>query len=240
MISFIIPTLNEESVLEKTLTQLVKLTTVPFEIIVSDGKSTDQTLAIAKRFTKDILIYDQKPRQTIANARNAGGKIARGDLLVFLDADVTIPEPNAFFQEIVAAFATNPKLVAATVSIKVLPGAETLGDKVLFGSLNLTNRWNNNVMGSGSAPGEFMAVRKTAFEQLGGFNEALVAFEDFEFFQRLSKMGKTSMLASLFAFHTGRRAHKVGHFRLWLTWTSNALWYTLFKKSRTKVWEPIR
>lgn len=240
MISFIIPTLNEASVLEETLQQLQTLTTLPYEIIISDGKSQDETISIAKRYTKHVVIYTGKTRQTIALARNMGAEIAIGDFLVFLDADVHIPTPNAFFFEALQCFKQDPKLVAVTVAVRVEPPSEMLADKVLFGLLNLTNRLNNNFLGKGSASGEFQLIKRSAFEQVRGFNAGLVAYEDFELFQRLSRIGRTRMLRKLSVFHTGRRAHKVGHARLLLTWILNGVWYTLFHKARTKEWEVIR
>lgn len=240
MISFIIPTLNEELILEQTLQKLKDFTAIPYELIISDGNSRDKTIEIAKRLADHVLVYTGKTRQTIAQARNEGARAATGQYLVFLDADVTIPSPNIFFTQALHAFKEDPKLIALTVSVEVTPSEKVFADSILFGVLNISNRLNNNLFKSGSASGEFQLIKRSAFEQVGGFNEALVAYEDFELFQRLSCIGKTRMLPELTVFHTGRRAHKVGHLRLFLTWITNGLWYHLFKKARTKEWEVIR
>ena len=240
MISIIIPTLNEETVLEKTLKNLKKITTFPFEIIISDGRSSDGTLQIAKKYTDKVVVYAEKKRQTIANARNLGAKIAHENILVFMDADVIIENPDKFFKQAIEEFNKNKELVALTVSVKVMKEAETWGDKIFFSILNISHRFNNNLLNNGMAPGEFQMIRKNAFEKTGGYNEALVASEDYDMFFRLSRIGKTKMVKNLTILHTGRRAHKIGWSKLLSQWMLNAIWVVLFKKAYSKEWEIIR
>src|SRR5665213_4213761 len=97
MISIIIPTLNEEKILKKTLTSLKQLKVADYEIIVSDGASTDKTLEIAKDHAHKVITHTSAGRQNIAQGRNAGAAHAHGDYLVFIDADVFIPKINDFF-----------------------------------------------------------------------------------------------------------------------------------------------
>ena len=86
MLSFIIPTLNEHQTIERTLRCLSGYSG-DHEIIVSDGNSSDDTVEICRRFTDRIVVHDEPRRQTIAEARNAGAAAARGNHLVFVDAD---------------------------------------------------------------------------------------------------------------------------------------------------------
>src|SRR5690349_13481262 len=94
--SFVIPTLKEESVLEKLLNNLKEITDFSYEIIVSDGGSQDKTQEIANRLADKLVVYKGAKRQTIAQARNMGAREASGEFLIFLDADVFIPNPNLF------------------------------------------------------------------------------------------------------------------------------------------------
>jgi glycosyltransferase involved in cell wall biosynthesis len=64
MISFVIPSLNEEATIEKTLLWISKYSGEK-EIILSDGRSTDKTLEIARKYTDKIVIYEGTERQTI-------------------------------------------------------------------------------------------------------------------------------------------------------------------------------
>lgn len=240
MLTIILPTLNEERVLRTTLERLRALSTIPFEVVVSDGNSCDATIEIAHELADQVIVYQGKARQTIANARNLGARHAKGDFFLFIDADIELPNIDQFLGEALAAFAADPELVAATVPVSVLKGQETIRDQLLFGVVNLVHHLNNNLLGTGSASGEFQLIRRTAFEQVGGFNDDLVAYEDWDLFDRLGRIGKTRFLTDHRAFHTGRRAHKVGHVRLLLTWIGNALWFKLFRKAFSKEWSPVR
>lgn len=239
-ISFIVPTLNEERVLRTTLEHLEALATIPFEVVISDGNSQDGTLAIAHEFADHVVVYQGTARQTIANARNLGARLATGDFFLFIDADIHLPDIERFLTDVLAAFAADPELVAVTVGIRVLKAEETIRDRLLFGTANLVHHLNNNVFGSPSASGEFLLVRRSAFERVGGFNDELIASEDLDLFNRLGQIGKTRFLTSHYALHTGRRARKVGYIRLLLTWLANALWFKLFRKALSKEWSPVR
>ena len=240
MISIIIPTLNEESILESTLDSLKKLTNLPYEIIISDGKSKDRTIEIARKYTDKIVIYNGQKRQTIGMGRNLGAKEASGDFLLFLDADMHIPDPNTFFTKALSFFKNNEKLVGITVYLKVFPEMATIGDKVFFWLFNRMVYFYNNILHYGASSGEFQLVRTSAFKKIGGFNENLVAGEDFEEFSRLSKIGQTKSIPFLTVLHTSRRAHKIGWPKLLYSWFINWLYATFLNKSRITEWEEVR
>jgi len=240
MISIIIPTLNEASVIEKTLLRLRSCKKHKFEIIISDGGSTDGTVEIAKKYGVIAIVYHGTARQTIAMARNEAAGRASGNFLLFLDADVLIPEPDDFFDEILRVF-ENKKISAVTVRIKVIPEYERLSDRIVFSMLNWSIFLQNNVLRIGGAPGEFQMVRREVFETLGGYRQDLVAGEDYEFFYRISKKtGATYFNRRLVVFHTGRRAHKIGWLRLLAEWWANGISIILFGRSFSKVWKEVR
>lgn len=241
MISIIIPTLNEESVLEKTLKNFSDLVhSRQCEIIISDGKSTDRTIEIAKQYTDNIVIYSQKKRQTIAQARNMGAAVATGEYLVFLDADVVIAHAEKFFKTALQLFEKKKNLVGLTVRIAVTPSYATLADKIFFGIVNKIFFVANNIFHKGLASGEFQMIRAEAFHKIGGYNENLTVTEDNEFFTRLSKIGTTYYDSQLTVFHSGRRAHKIGWPRLLYLWVVNGISVFVFRRSVSKEWKPIR
>ncbi|GBE03414.1 PGL/p-HBAD biosynthesis glycosyltransferase/MT3031 [bacterium BMS3Abin09] len=240
MISIIIPTLNEENVLEETLKNIRKIKSTSYELIISDGNSTDRTVEIARKYTDNIVVYKGKKRQTIAGGRNLGASIAGGNYLVFQDADVVIPDPDVFFRKAIRVFKDDPEMVGITVSIKVMKEFETRSDKILFGAVNYIHFIANNILGRGSASGEFQMIKRDSFLKASGYNETLVVVEDNDMFARLSRIGKTGMVRDLVVFHTGRRAHKVGWPRLLASWLLNGLSVALFKKAAYKKWKPIR
>lgn len=239
MISFIIPTKNEEKVIEKIL-QCLSEYKGEKEIIVSDGQSTDNTIMIAKQFADKVVEHEGSIRQTIALGRNDGARVARGDFLVFLDADVEIPDINAFFEKIGKIFHANSELAGLTVCIRVSKEQETFMDKIVFSSLNFYNLIMNNYFNAGASLGEFQMVRRNIFKQIGGYREDLIASEDFEFFSRVSKLGKTCLVNDLTVYHSGRRAHVIGWPKLLKEWFLNFFFVLMGKKSHSKEWEVIR
>ena len=239
MISIIIPTLNEEKIIEKTLKSLKKFQG-EYEIIVSDGKSTDRTIEIAKQYADKIIVHEGENRQTIAMGRNLGAAAAKGEYLLFLDADISIPDIDNFFKKALETFNSDPKIVGFTVKLKVIPEMATFWDNFFYNLFNNLFYFLNNFLHIGVSYGEFQMVRADTFKMLDGYNEKLAVAEDNEFFKRLAKAGKTNFDNNLVVFQTGRRAHKIGWPRLLMSWWINQLSVSLFKRSYSKEWKVIR
>lgn len=241
MISIVIPTLNEAKHLEETLKNLqAGFRTIPYEIIISDGRSTDETIVIAKKYTNKIVVYQEKKRQTIAQARNMGAAVAKGEHIVFIDADVLIPNAETFFSMALKLFSTKRYLVGLSVMIGVNADQASLADTFFYCVINRFHVLMNNILGRGVASGEFQMVEAKAFNEVGGYCESLVATEDYDLFWRLSKIGRTRLEPKLKIFHSGRRIHKLGWPRLLWLWFTNTMSAIFFRRSASKEWEPIR
>src|SRR5579872_5806075 len=91
MISVIIPAHNEEKYLIQTLEALQRQNYGWFEVIVVANGCTDRTREVARGKCQRLIVLSQK---NLGVARNLGARMARGELLLFLDAD-TILEPVA-------------------------------------------------------------------------------------------------------------------------------------------------
>jgi glycosyltransferase involved in cell wall biosynthesis len=240
MISIIIPTLNEEKIIESTLQTLAATLTLPHEVIVSDGGSSDRTAELAGRYANSVVVFSGAGRQTIGEGRNDGARAATGGFLVFLDADCIIPEPDRFFAQALAHFARDPGLVGLTAYLNVFPADETLGDKLVAGIANLGLRVANNLLKRGAAQGEFQMIRGEAFAQVGGYRADLIAFEDTDMFRRLSRIGRTIIDPKLRVLHSGRRGHQVGYPQLLATWLVNLASIAVRNRTFSKEWKPIR
>jgi glycosyltransferase involved in cell wall biosynthesis len=240
MISIIIPTLNEAKIIESTLRTLAATLTLPHEVIVSDGGSTDRTTELAARYANTVVVHSGAVRQTIGGGRNDGAKAAIGDFLVFLDADCVIPEPDRFFAQALAYFERDPGLVGLTACLRVFPADETLGDKLVSGVANLGLRVANNVLKRGASFGEFQMIRRQAFARLGGFRADLIAFEDTDMFRRLSQIGRTTIAPQLHVLHSGRRGHQVGHPQLIAMWLVNLVSFAVRDRIFSKEWTLVR
>ena len=240
MISIIIPTRNEEKIIEKILSNLKSKITIPHEIIVSDGNSTDETASIARKYADKVVIQDKSRPKTISTGRNQGAEAAVGEYVVFMDADCTVENPDDFFTKALTYFEKHPKTVALCAKIKVLPEHSTLMDKIVFSCVNTTFTFFNNVLRIGASSGEFMMIKRDVFFKVGGFKEHLVASEDINLFYTVSRVGRTHLLRSLVVLHTGRRAHAIGWPLLLWEWFANTASLTFRHKAASKEWEVVR
>ena len=90
-ISVIVPTFNRAGYIVETLNSIAAQSRLPFEVIVADDGSTDDTeavvKAIAEKTTAFKIHYLRQPNQGPSAARNMGIRAAQGDWIAFLDAD---------------------------------------------------------------------------------------------------------------------------------------------------------
>ena len=87
-ISIIIPVLNEAALIVQTLSALQPLRAAGHELIVVDGGSSDDTIALSEPLADQII---RSPRGR-SRQMNAGAKIARGEILLFLHSDSLLPK----------------------------------------------------------------------------------------------------------------------------------------------------
>ena len=230
MISIIVPTFQEGEYITNTILNLRKAAkNFPIEIIVVDGGSVDDTVKKAKNFTNKVY----RIGRGIAKARNFGAKHSNGDILLFMDADVILP--NGFAEKLVEAF-RNPDVVGATCNI--MPLKPNFSEKIFFyfynGLLRFIGRFKPH------SRGEFLAVRKSAFFAVNGFNENLPCIEDHDLAMRLSKVGKFVYIKDLTVFESMRRFRKLGLPRVIFTWFIDYLSYLIRKKPVSKEWKAVR
>jgi len=93
LVSIIIPAFNEQSHIRETLKRCVALSYPKKEIIVVNDGSTDNTPNIVKEYERDGVILINQENKGRCSARNRGILAAKGEILVFLDADVLL-EPD--------------------------------------------------------------------------------------------------------------------------------------------------
>ncbi|MFQ3169201.1 MAG: glycosyltransferase involved in cell wall biosynthesis [Limisphaerales bacterium] len=181
LISIVIPAFNEAKYLPASLEAAHRSRTVlgqagwASEVIVCDNNSTDDTAAVAEANGARVVF---EPFNQIAASRNAAGRAAKGDWLVFVDADTQV-SPR-LFREMMRAMArddclgggcpvvfdSGPWLVRQTV--------------ILWNIAGRIMRW---------AAGSFLFCRASAFHELGGFSSDFFAAEEVEYCIRLNRLG---------------------------------------------------
>ncbi len=239
--SFIIPTLNEERLLPILLEQIRNSGIVEkynCEIVISDGGSKDNTREIAKKYTDKIVLHSENYRQTIAEGRNNGAKIASGNILIFIDGDIVFENLNKFMKKVDEVFNAN-KYLAMTCYINIHPDERVISDKIFLNFYNWYFRMLNNI-GVGMGRGECQIIPKGLFESIGGYNHSLVAGEDFDLFKRIRKQGKILFDKTLVIYESPRRYRKYGHSKIFFSWLTNALSVIFRNQSSSKEWEEVR
>lgn len=175
MISIIIPTYNEETIIEKTLKNISELECISdSEIIVVDGGSSDRTVKILKKYAAVISSAKGKAIQM-----NKGAKAAIGNILFFVHADMTLPKDVL-------------KIIDSKINLEGFDGGgfanefsshnqkiKRLGRILNFRIINKEQSDKNIFYGDNG-----IFVRKSVFEKLGGFKEIPI-MEDYDFAIRL-------------------------------------------------------
>ena len=175
-ISVVIPALNEEALLGGLLSDLAAQSTQPDEVFVVDAGSQDGTVAVAERFPFVEVLKSTPP---VAVGRNAGGRRTRGDVVVFLDADVRLP--GGFLEGFVGEFRRRGYDLACPL---YYPHDSTRAVEVFHDLFNLTMRATQNVRPSGA--GACVAMRGGLFRNSDGFDPSF-KFDDIELIRRLAK-----------------------------------------------------
>jgi len=216
-LSVIIPTLNEERHVGSLLSDVAAQTREPDEVIVVDAGSTDETIAVVRRFPFARLVAGEPP---VARGRNAGGREATGDVLVFLDADVRLPA--GFFEGFLEEFEARWLDVACPL---YLPYRSTRAVEAFHAVFNMITRATQNTLPSGA--GHCIAVRGEVFRRSRGFDAGL-KFDDIELIRRLSE-GRRFGIVGRHLFVSDRRYREHGTPRMVLTYALMGLFFSLGK-----------
>lgn len=174
-ISVIIPTLNEEGNIEKTLLSA----NTADEIIVVDCGSRDNTVQIAKSFGAKV-IFSEKGRGI---QMDAGAGLASGDVILFLHADTILPSG---WKDYVEKLFNNDNIIGGAFLLGI--DSKKLFLKLINWIANLRAKFLGLIFGD-----QTIFVRRDAFYKIGGFR-GLPIMEDIDFVRRLKKTGKVELI----------------------------------------------
>lgn len=185
-VSVIVPVYNGGEKFRKCLDSLKTTSPLPDEsIVVADG-DTDGSWRMAEEYGMQVLRLSTPGGP--ARARNLGARSARGDILFFVDADVTIP-PDAI-DHIVHAFQGDPLLSAVFGSYD----DEPYESNFLSQYKNLFHHYVHQTSEENASTfwGACGAIRHEVFLEVGGFDEAYrhASIEDIDLGYRLRSLGK--------------------------------------------------
>jgi glycosyltransferase involved in cell wall biosynthesis len=197
-ISFVIPAYNEEALVGRSLDSVLASARAigrPFEVIVVNDGSSDRTAEIAR--ARGAAVIDVSCRQ-IAAARNAGARAARGEVLVFVDADTCISE--GLLQAMLKALDRGAVGGGARVEMEGVSWSWRVAMLVFVFFYMKLFSW---------AAGCFVFARRAVFQAIGGFDERLFASEEIDLSRRLKRQGRFVILTDQ-VITSGRKARMNG------------------------------
>ncbi len=228
LISVVVPAFNEEDYLGQTLAGLSRAAAFLLEkgagraeITVVDNDSQDSTAAVASGLGASVV---REARRNVAAARNKGAFSARGDVLVFVDADTSVPRELLWR---VADVMAEPSCFGGAVDTDYRPAR--LAMKVYLLGWRVAGRMAR------VAQGATQFCRRDAFQALNGYDERLFMGEDVDFYWRLKRLAKRRRGAIRFiedvrVVPSARRFDRWGFWRT-LVWT-NPLVVLLFRRRK--------
>lgn len=193
-VAVIIPTLNEERVLGRTL---AAVTSSKCELIVVDGGSSDATVSVARAAGAKIV---ESPRGR-GRQMNGGAAVASAAILLFLHADTLLP---ADFPQLIHAALNRPGVAAGAFSLAIDSEAKSLATVAHFA--NLRSRFLHMPYGD-----QAIFTTRRMFAAVGGYPEMAI-MEDFAFVRHLQKRGRIVTLPEK-AITSARRWQNIGTLR---------------------------
>jgi len=201
-ISIVVPAYNEEQCVAACIRSLAEQEIdCPYEVILVDNNSTDNTVAVASAAAGRLnlrIAYER--RQGRGAARHTGFALARGQVVFSADADTTYPAN--WLSSLLGALA-DPAVVAATGTARVddLSGWRNavfnIGQPLAMWCYRL-------VLGHHCLSGFNFAIRQDVYRVSGGFDPALNAEEDADLSRRVARLGKIRFVFVPVTF-SGRR-----------------------------------
>jgi S1-C subfamily serine protease len=223
-LSVIIPTKNEEKYLPILLSQIKKQDFSDYEIIIADAESTDETVKIAKGFGCKI-VKGGLP----AKGRNEGAKIAKGEILLFMDAD-NLYLPEGFFKKLISEFERRKLGVA---SFPIYP-AGNLIDKIIYFFYNNFVRFAQKFTAFAT---NAILIRKDVFEKVGGFDEKVTIGEDHDLAKKASKISKFGFIKGKPILTSARRFELEGRLKTYGKYLIAAIHMLFFGPPKKKIFE---
>ena len=213
-LTIIIPTLNEEHYLPVLLTSIAKQDyTGELQVIVVDGESSDRTVAVARKFQKKIrdLMITQVKKGT-SFQRNRGVEKAKYNYLLFLDADVILPE--GFLTRLTRSANPEEDFIAFALHLPITPNFfDYLFVVVMYSYVGIMRFLEPAVSGS------FIFTTKNIHTKINGFEEGAILGEDSDYGKRAIESGaKYHLYFRNFIYGSPRRVRQMGRLRLIWFW----------------------
>jgi glycosyltransferase involved in cell wall biosynthesis len=183
--SIIIPAYNRESSLKRAIETALQQSIRDIEVIVVDDGSRDKTAIVAERCAdadRRVRLICHKTNRGAQAARNTGAQVARGRWLTFLDSD-----------DIILTKSLELRLkVAATENVDVVHSdcyvLRKGSPQQLYGLPNLQGSIYRDLLANPGPMFQSMLINSCSFEAIGGLDERVVAYQEWDTAIRLAKI----------------------------------------------------
>ncbi|MBU2699185.1 glycosyltransferase involved in cell wall biosynthesis [Sporomusaceae bacterium BoRhaA] len=196
MISVVIPAYNVAKYLEQAVNSILKQTILPYEIIIIEDCSNDETYSVAMELAKNnpvsIKVYKQEENSGVSAARNKGIELAQSEWVLFMDAD-DIAEPALVEKECRRVYELQSVWKTPVVLVHSAYRQVTEAGKSL-GLLNWKQVQPEEILGYELVRNHIIStsgvlVNKDVVLRVGAFNTALKYSEDWDLWLKLAQVG---------------------------------------------------
>ena len=187
VVSVIVPTRNSAPTLERCLASIRSQTHSPVELIVVDNQSSDSTPEIARRYCD--IVETRGPERS--SQRNHGARVAHGRYLLFIDSDMELSQ---------SVVADCLKVIRDTNAPAVIVPEISIGD----GFLARCRAFERSFYAGDDSIEGARFFDRLAFERVGGYDEKLIALEDWDLSARVAAAQRLPRTDSVIAHNEGR------------------------------------
>ncbi len=214
-VSVVVPIRNAIRTLPYCLAALERLDPLPEEIVLVNNGSTDGSAELLRDFarrhaSRGVHVADE-PRRGISRARNAGIRVARGDVIAWTDADCA-PAPT-WLRHLVPPFA-DPAVGGVAGRVLPAPGislVELFCGLYTFRTPDRPARHGKWTPREGGYAGANFAVRRAILQELGGYDEHIMNWgDDYDLCARLYERGLAIEYrpeSQVYHYHRARLIH---------------------------------
>ncbi|MBV9482203.1 MAG: glycosyltransferase [Acidobacteria bacterium] len=216
-LTIVIPAKNEAKLIPNLLTSLIRQDYPGMpntKVYLADADSSDGTPDVARRY-REWLKLEVISGGLPAVGRNHGARLARTPYLLFIDADVEIPDPTLIGRSL--KLMRKRRLHCLTTHIACPRGS--LLDRFLYAGNNLMQHLS--ALCKPFSTGMFMMFDRAEFDRLGGFHERALYAEDYLLSQKVARRRFAIVAGKILT--SNRRFKRMGHFHLVRLFLNTAL-----------------
>ena len=210
LVSVIIPTYNRGGVICRTVDNIFRQTYRNLEVIVVDDGSTDNTKSRLAQYGNHVRLISQNNAGP-AVARNHGARVARGEIIAFQDSD-DLWKPAKLERQVELLLKAGPSVPCCLCNAEMGVVEGNANTSFEYSSITPEHDeglWLNvlEVLATRFVLfNQTVAIRREAFEEIGGFDEGLKYLEDYDLPLRLSLEGPWAFVREPLAIYCGASA----------------------------------